>query len=89
MSLHFVRKLQTISWFLVLACSDLLYGMGRVISFVPSSFTLFFLRLFLLGHAVEFLVEALCYKPEDRSSNPDEVIGFFFFDLPNPSSREG
>jgi hypothetical protein len=37
-----------------------------------------------LGHAVAYLVEALCYKPEGPGSNPDEVD---FFNLPNPSSR--
>jgi hypothetical protein len=31
------------------------------------------------------VVEALCYKPEGRGFNPDEVIAFF--NLPNPSSR--
>jgi hypothetical protein len=34
------------------------------------------------GHAVGYLVEALCYKP---GSIPDEVTGFF--NWPNPSSR--
>jgi hypothetical protein len=32
------------------------------------------------------LVEALYYKPEGRTS-PDDVIKYFFFSLPNPSSR--
>jgi hypothetical protein len=30
-------------------------------------------------------VEALCYKPEGRGFNPDEVITFF--NCPNPSNR--
>jgi hypothetical protein len=29
------------------------------------------------GHAVAHLVEALRYKPEDRGSIPDGVIGIF------------
>jgi hypothetical protein len=35
------------------------------------------------GHAVAWLVEALCYKPEGAGSSPDEVD---FFNLPNLSS---
>jgi hypothetical protein len=31
------------------------------------------------------MVEALCYKLEDRGSSPDEVIEFF--SLPNPFTR--
>jgi hypothetical protein len=30
------------------------------------------------------MVEALCYKPEVEGSNPNEVIGFFYW--PSPSS---
>jgi hypothetical protein len=29
------------------------------------------------GHAVAYLVEALCYKPESHGSIPDEFTDFF------------
>jgi hypothetical protein len=38
------------------------------------------------GHAVALLVEALCYKPEGRGFESDEIIKFLF-SLPNPSNR--
>jgi hypothetical protein len=37
-----------------------------------------------MGHAVAYLVEALCYEPEGLGSISDEVIGFFNWH--NPSS---
>jgi hypothetical protein len=37
-------------------------------------------------NAVAYLVEALCYKPEGRGLE-SLGSGFFFFNLPNPSSR--
>jgi hypothetical protein len=32
------------------------------------------------------VVKALCYKPEGRGSNPDEVIGFFSIDVILPAA---
>jgi hypothetical protein len=37
------------------------------------------------GHAVAWIFEALCYKPEDRGI--ESRCHRFFFNLPNPSSR--
>jgi hypothetical protein len=40
--------------------------------------------LSLIGHALTFLTEVLCYDPEGRWSIPDKVISFY--NLPNTSS---
>jgi hypothetical protein len=47
----------------------------------------FIVTLYILcaEHAVDLLIEALCYKPDVTGSIPDEVIGFF--NTNNPSSR--
>jgi hypothetical protein len=39
-----------------------------------------------LGNEVAKLDEALCHKPKDRCSIPDDVITFIV-NVPNPSSR--
>jgi hypothetical protein len=33
------------------------------------------------------MLEAICYRSEMAGSSPDEVIGFFVFNLSNPSSH--
>jgi hypothetical protein len=38
------------------------------------------------GHAVAYIVEALCYKPEGRRFG-SRMRWIFFFNLPNHSSR--
>jgi hypothetical protein len=38
-----------------------------------------------MGHAVAYLVEALCYKLEGRRF--ESRMRWIFFSLPNPSSR--
>jgi hypothetical protein len=42
-------------------------------------------QIWIRGHAVAYLVEALCYSQKVAGSNPDEVD--FFFNLPNSSNR--
>jgi hypothetical protein len=41
--------------------------------------------ILLVGHAVAYIVEALCYKLKNLGSIPDEITGFF--NWLNPFSR--